>query len=204
MGRIEHRLKATAFGPARTAKRFLMKAVFPSVLAVFTLLIAPSTAQNTARISIPRVNVSPPRAPTTSTVGTAGFPTGPTFLPHPTVLTPSNEAMARQDAWAAYNAQLHQIPTTGNPNRLAARTALVDQNRLIQAPASSRRYNFQFSDNEVRSVQRALKIRGIYSGQADGILGPDTKRAIKTYQSINKRPITGQPDAWMNASLGIL
>jgi hypothetical protein len=186
-----------------------MKAVFLATLVILSALIVPSTAQNAVsrtapvRISVPRVNVSPQSAPNISTVRMRGYPTGPTFLPYPTVATPSNDAIARQNAWNAYNAQLRSIPTTGNPNRLASRTDLLDQNRLVQAPTSSRRYNFQFTDNEVRSVQRALKIRGIYSGQVDGILGPDTRQAIETYQSRNGRPVTGQPDAGLNALLGI-
>jgi peptidoglycan hydrolase-like protein with peptidoglycan-binding domain len=70
-------------------------------------------------------------------------------------------------------------------------------------PQSSRRFNFQFSDNEIRSVQAALKRLNLYSGQVDGILGPDTRQAIKDYQIRAKRPVTGQPDQSLNALLGI-
>ena len=100
-------------------------------------------------------------------------------------------------------AGLRQIPTAPNPNRLAGRENLLDQNRFIQQPTSTHRYNFQFSDNEIRSVQGALRRLGIYSGQVDGILGPDTRRAIEDYQLRNKRPVTGQPDQSLNALLGI-
>jgi peptidoglycan hydrolase-like protein with peptidoglycan-binding domain len=117
--------------------------------------------------------------------------------------TPANDAAVRNNAWAAYNANLHQIPTAPNPNRLAAPQKLVDQDRFIQQPNSARRYNFQFSDNEIRSVQRALRRTGNYSGQVDGVLGPDTKRAIQEYQLRNKLPVTGQPDQGLNALLGI-
>jgi len=58
-------------------------------------------------------------------------------------------------------------------------------------------------DNEIRSVQAALRRLGIYSGQVDGILGPDTHRAIEDYQVKNKLPVTGQPDQGLNALLGI-
>jgi hypothetical protein len=186
-----------------------MKAVLLATLIILSVSISSSTAQNPVpqtapvRVAVPRVNLSPLPAPITSSVGLRGYPTGPTFLPYPTVSTPSNDAIARQNAWNAYNAQLRSIPTASNPNRLAPRTGLLDQNRFVQAPTSSRRYNFQFTDNEVRSVQRALKIRGIYSGQVDGILGPDTRQAIETYQSRNGRPVTGQPDAGLNVLLGI-
>ncbi len=130
-------------------------------------------------------------------LGVQGLPTGPNQLPYPMRSTPANDAAVRNNAWAAYNANLHQIPTAPNPNRLAAPQKLVDQDRFIQQPNSSRRYNFQFSDNEVRSVQRALRRTGNYSGQVDGILGPDTKRAIQEYQLRNKLPVTGQPDQWL-------
>ena len=135
--------------------------------------------------------------------GVTGLPTGPSHLPYPLTSTPANDARVRNNAWAAYNASLRQIPTAPNPNRLAAKQKLVDQDRFIQRPNSVHRYNFQFSDNEIRSVQSALRRMGIYSGQVDGILGPDTQRAIEAYQVQTKRPVTGQPDQSMNAALGI-
>jgi peptidoglycan hydrolase-like protein with peptidoglycan-binding domain len=86
---------------------------------------------------------------------------------------------------------------------LAASQNLLDQDRLIQRPQSRGRYNFQFSDNEIRSVQADLRRLGIYSGQVDGILGPDTQRAVEDYQVQSKLPVTGQPDQMLNALLGI-
>jgi hypothetical protein len=61
----------------------------------------------------------------------------------------------------------------------------------------------QFGDHQIRSVQAALRRIGIYSGQVDGTLGPDTQRAIEQYQVREKRPVTGLPDRWLNASLGV-
>ena len=134
--------------------------------------------------------------------GLTGLPTGPSPISPPVNSTPANNAMIRNNAWAAYNENLRQIPTASNPNRLAARQNLIDEHRFVQRP-QSHRYNFQFSDNEVRAVQAALRRLGIYAGQTDGILGPDTRHAIEIYQLDNKRPVTGQPDPWLNASLGI-
>jgi hypothetical protein len=138
-----------------------------------------------------------------SPVGVTGLPAGPSRPASPLRSTPANDAFVRNNAWAAYNANLHQIPTAANPNRLAPQQKLVEPDRFIQRPTSAHRSNFQFSDNEVRSVQLALKRRGMYSGQADGILGPDTQRAIEEYQVRTKRPVTGQPDQSLNAALGI-
>jgi Putative peptidoglycan binding domain len=136
--------------------------------------------------------------------GVTGLPTGPSHLPSTLTPNPANDAMVRNNAWTAYNTSLHRIPTAPNPNRLAPpQQKLIDQDQFIQRPNSVHRYNFQFSDNEIRSVQGALRRMGIYSGQTDGILGPDTQRAIEMYQIQTKRPVTGQPDQSMNAALGI-
>jgi Putative peptidoglycan binding domain len=173
----------------------------PGLMGQTTVHIAQAPV---GRVQVPRVqlNLTPQHTANPSNVRIAGFPSGPTQLPYPLVSTPANDAWARNNAWAAYNANLRHIPTAENPNRLAARQNLLDHDRFIQRPQSSRRYNFQFSDNEIRSVQAALRRLGIYSGQADGILGPDTRRAIEDYQVKNKLPVTGQPDQGLNAMLG--
>ena len=193
---------------------FVLEGVrFFSVFAVVVFFATGLSAQT--RIQAPRVsaiqqpaggfrlNSAPHDRGNNSGLGVAGVPAGPSQLPYPLVSTPANDAWVRNNAWAAYNANLRHIPTAANPNRLAANQNLVDQNRFIEKPSSVNRYNFQFSDNEIRSVQMALRRMGTYSGQVDGILGPDTRRAIEDYQIKNKRPVTGQPDQWLNASLGI-
>jgi hypothetical protein len=139
-------------------------------------------------------------------LGMAGLPAGPSQVPYPVPRTLANDILVRSRALAAYNASVH--PTTNlnktvNPNRLAQPQKLVDPERFVEKPNSAQRYNFQFSDNQIRSVQAALRRLGVYSGQVDGILGPDTRRAIADYQSKNRQPVTGQPDQSLNASLGI-
>ncbi|MBV8377413.1 MAG: peptidoglycan-binding protein [Verrucomicrobia bacterium] len=144
-------------------------------------------------------------------LGVPGLPAGPSRLSYPLASTPANDAWVRNNAWAAYRTKLNNIANAVNPNsvdpvnpnRLAGGQNLVDQDRFVEKPNSVDRYNFQFSDNEIRSVQAALRRLGIYSGQVDGVLGPDTRRAINDYQIRNNLPITGQPDQGLNASLGI-
>jgi Putative peptidoglycan binding domain len=192
-----------------------MKSVSLSMLtALATLLIAPGLMGQTTvhigqapvgRVQVSRVqlNLPPQLMKGSSNVRIAGFPSGSMQLPYPLVSTPANDAWARDNAWTVYNANLRDIPTAENPNRLAARQNLLDQNRFIERRQSPGRYNFQFSDNEIRSVQAALQRLGIYSGQVDGILGPDTERAVEDYQIKSKLPVTGQPDQRLNALLGI-
>ena len=199
----------------RSWEESTIKSVSLSMLtALATLVVTPGLmGQTTVHIGqapvgpvqVPRVqlNVSPQLTTGSSNVRVAGFPSGPTQLPYPLISTPANDAWARNNAWAAYNANLRHIPIAENPNRLGTRQNLLDQDRFIQMPQSSGRYNFQFSDNEIRSVQAALRRLGIYSGQVDGILGPETQRAVKDYQIKNKLPVTSQPDQRLNALLGI-
>jgi hypothetical protein len=169
-----------------------------SVFALGVLFTSGLMAQTGVHLNLaPQYRVSPAN-PVVN-----GLPGGRTQVPRPYTSTPANDAVVRNNAWATYNAELHHIPTTTNPNRLAARQNLLDQDRFIQRPTSPHRYNFQFSDNEIRSVQSALRRNGTYSGQVDGILGPDTRRAIKQYQDRNNLPFTFQPDQGLNASLGI-
>ena len=135
-----------------------------------------------------------------SGIGTTGFNAGASQVP-----------LGRSYASPAYDASQHLTinvnpdgaPTAPNPNRLAHPQKLVDPDRFIEKPNSAHRYNFQFSDNQIRSVQAALRRLGVYSGQVDGILGPDTRRAISDYQAKNRQPVTGQPTQTLNASLGI-
>jgi len=90
------------------------------------------------RVQVPRVqlNLTPQHTANPSNVRIAGFPSGPTQLPYPLASTPANDAWARNNAWAAYNANLGHIPTAENPNRLAARQNLLDQDRFIERPQS--------------------------------------------------------------------
>jgi hypothetical protein len=186
---------------------------FPLIFTLGALTASSALAQtNVSAAGMPsfrpsvsgfHMNVAGPSRAYSAIPTVTGLPTGPNTLPYQVNSTPANDAIIRNNAWSAYNASLRQIPTAPNPNRIAAPQQLVDPNHFVQKPTSSDRYNVQFSDNEVRSVQAALRRMGIYAGQVDGILGPDTQRAIEDYQVRTKRPVTGQPDQSLNASLGI-
>jgi hypothetical protein len=205
-----------------TGRRDTMKSVRLCILTgLATLVAAPGLMGQTmfhiaqgpvGGVQVPRVNSWAAYSPNLRPIlGMAGLPAGPSQAPYPVPRTLANDALVRSNAWASYNASVHpntglqaaKTPAAENPNRLAAHQDLLDQHRFIQMPQSSGRYNFQFSDNEIRSVQAALRRLGIYSGQVDGILGPETQRAVEDYQAQNKLPLTGQPDQTLNALLGI-
>jgi Putative peptidoglycan binding domain len=55
--------------------------------------------------------------------------------------------------------------------------------------------------NIERAVQEELAQLGYYKGPVDGVIGPETQRAIRWFQSVDKIPVTGRLD---NATLRAL
>ena len=98
-----------------------MESVTLPMLTALATLIAPGLMGQTTvhiaqgpvgRVQVPRVqlNLTPQHTANPSNVRIAGFPSGPTLLPYPLVSTPANDAWARNNAWAAYNANLRHSP----------------------------------------------------------------------------------------------
>ena len=46
----------------------------------------------------------------------------------------------------------------------------------------------------ILAVQRALTQLGYYDGPLDGVVGPQTKKAIRWFQSVDRLPATGEID----------
>lgn len=59
------------------------------------------------------------------------------------------------------------------------------------------------SPSVVRQVQLVLQQQGTYSGSVDGILGPATQEAVRSYQQSHKLASSGQIDSNMLASLNV-
>ncbi|MGY3281769.1 peptidoglycan-binding protein [Bradyrhizobium sp. S3.7.6] len=57
--------------------------------------------------------------------------------------------------------------------------------------------------DEIRIVQRVLIQRGLLSGEADGVLGPDTRTALITFQRQEGFQTTGSIDTRTVAALGV-
>ncbi|MBV8377174.1 MAG: peptidoglycan-binding protein, partial [Verrucomicrobia bacterium] len=52
-----------------------------------------------------------------------------------------------------------------------------------------------------RAVQAALAWQGYYSGRIDGIMGPETREAIRAFQKNRGLPATGQIDSRLIGAL---
>jgi peptidoglycan hydrolase-like protein with peptidoglycan-binding domain len=56
---------------------------------------------------------------------------------------------------------------------------------------------------QVRQAQQALKGKGQYDGEVDGVMGPKTRAALKAYQQAEGLKPTGQLDGQTMAKLGV-
>ena len=68
-------------------------------------------------------------------------------------------------------------------------------------PVVQRRVVFVTGGNLAVNVQRTLKREGFYLGSIDGIIGPESRAAIRAYQATHGLPITGRIDASLVRSL---
>ena len=61
----------------------------------------------------------------------------------------------------------------------------------------------QWSQEDVRSVQEALKGKGHDPGPIDGVMGPRTKQALRAFQRAQNIQTTGQLDSSTASALGV-
>jgi hypothetical protein len=73
---------------------------------------------------------------------------------------------------------------------------------LAGAPAAGDR-NILVAAGDVKRAQEALKTRGLYAGEATGILDPATRRAIAAFQIDAGQPATGDLDDVTAAELAV-
>ena len=52
-----------------------------------------------------------------------------------------------------------------------------------------------YDDYTAVAVQRALAQLGYYHGPVDGVVGPQTEKAIRWFQSVDRLPVTGEIDS---------
>jgi hypothetical protein len=122
--------------------------------------------------------------------------------PYPLLNTPANQAKARNDAWAAYRARL-QAPTDRRISEAQNAISLTNSARANQLSGGDR-YHFQYTSNDVRSIQQSLSRLGFYDGLPDGYFGAQTQQAIESYQVSHNMTVTGIPNQALYSQLGIV
>lgn len=69
---------------------------------------------------------------------------------------------------------------------------LKQEPQIIEATVQDR--SIRLAQKTMRNVQQALKNRGFYVGAVDGLFGPKTQAALKTFQRKTGIAVTGLPD----------
>jgi hypothetical protein len=64
-------------------------------------------------------------------------------------------------------------------------------------------YDYQYWSNLAVSVQSKLAQRGYYHGPLDGVIGSDSRQAIRAFQAAQGLPVTGVIDPKLLNALGI-
>jgi peptidoglycan hydrolase-like protein with peptidoglycan-binding domain len=65
-----------------------------------------------------------------------------------------------------------------------------------EKPAVSHRH-------EIKKVQESLRDKGYYHAHVDGVVGPQTREAIRQYQQAENLPVTGRLDGETAGKLGV-
>ncbi len=90
-----------------------------------------------------------------------------------------------------------EVPTGGTeiPIRMIIRTtAIMITNDGDYSDAQASPSEVAPSEQTIVAVQKELAKLGYYHGQIDGLVGPETRKAISWFQSVDKLSITGRID----------
>lgn len=102
----------------------------------------------------------------------------------------------------------------GGVGAVAGATTTPDQVNLgrpvwndpeVRIPGTSNRSSSGMASRSgnTRQVQQALNQRGYDVGPVDGVMGPQTRRAISQYQRDNNMNVTGRADPQLASALGV-
>ena len=96
------------------------------------------------------------------------------------------EELAKSDSKKEMNSGLSLnwgIPTTAKNENLKMKDSDIKYKTEVQDEIMNYRLK---SKDRIRQIQKALKNAGFYKGEADGKMGPQTKKAIKVFQRSKK------------------
>ena len=105
---------------------------------------------------------------------------------------------AAAPATAQQSGSMNQ-PAASQPGNQPSAARQADQPGASQQAMQER----NLSKEQIRQVQEALDQKGFKSGQPDGVLGRETKNAIKEFQQKQGWKTTGELDSQTLSALGV-
>lgn len=138
---------------------------------------------------------------TPRTMSTLGIPIRGTASRSQTLM--QNNSQNTSDNSGAYGYNGNMQPQPSQNNMPAAQPNNGNQNNTASREDTSNGAMAQQPSSTVRTVQRDLQQQGFYSGAVNGILGPQTRDAIRKYQRTNNLNDTGRLDQQTLSRLGV-
>ena len=74
---------------------------------------------------------------------------------------------------------------------------------MRQSTGETSKMDGRTARSDVRKIQEALRDKGNDPGVIDGIMGPKTREALKSFQTANSLPASGRIDAETAKRLGV-
>ncbi len=99
------------------------------------------------------------------------------------------------------NLAMHMTPSQLTEGK---KSAIDLAERYAPAPTKSAAHEMTSGSSLVESIQQRLLIFGYKPGQADGIMGAETRGAIRRFQLDNSLPVTAEASDWLLEKLEIL
>ena len=99
-------------------------------------------------------------------------------------------------------------PPMGGQQRPGSSTELQSERGTPRGSAqgqmqSQRTAGQRLSTEKVKEIQEALKDKGQYQGEVDGIIGPKTQQALREFQKAQNLQVTGRVDEKTADALGV-
>lgn len=91
----------------------------------------------------------------------------------------------------------------GDNDRQASRASYPSQSYASAQPVAPTTQAVPMSQDTVRQVQQALQQAGLYRARVDGVWGPATEAAVRSYQQKHNLNASGELDADTLASLNL-
>jgi peptidoglycan hydrolase-like protein with peptidoglycan-binding domain len=107
-----------------------------------------------------------------------------------------------QDQGTAAGAMQPGTPQAGDQTQQAPPAADTNINNPDMASTSQSGADMgRLPRADIQNVQQKLQQDGLYRGRIDGLVGPGTQQALRSYQQKNGLPVTGTLDQQTMASL---
>jgi hypothetical protein len=96
-----------------------------------------------------------------------------------------------------------QAEQQGDKQKMSEKGKSGQESSMRQSSGESSKMGGRMAQSDVKKIQEALRDKGTDPGAIDGMMGPKTREAIKSFQAANNIKTTGMIDAETAKQLGV-